>query len=49
MSGHHPISEFFDRFSPEEKLEIEAKKTDYSRRLLFKRSYAKPYTFSQKN
>ena len=24
MSGHHPISELFDRFSPEEKREIEA-------------------------
>jgi DNA-binding XRE family transcriptional regulator len=24
MSGHHPISELFDRFSPEEKQEIEA-------------------------
>jgi hypothetical protein len=26
MSGHHPVSELFDRFSPEEKLEIEAEK-----------------------
>jgi hypothetical protein len=24
MSGHHPISELFDRFSPEEKQEIQA-------------------------
>jgi hypothetical protein len=26
MSGHHPISELFDRFSPEEQREIEEEK-----------------------